>query len=92
MMAIPADAPNPEYAHQFINYILKPRVHASLTNQLFYANANQMAKPYVDVRIIQNASIYLPSHELIKMQSPRLANNDIRRRINLLFNNFKSGL
>jgi putrescine transport system substrate-binding protein len=92
MLAIPADAPNADHAHQFINYILRPKVHASLTNQLFYANANQKAKEYVEASIVQNSRIYLPSHDLLKMQMPRLVNNDMRRRINLIFNNFKSGL
>lgn len=92
MLAIPADAPNPEHAHQFINYILRPKVHASLTNQLFYANANQKAKEHVDANILQNNRIYLPSHELLKMQIPRLVNNDMRRKINTIFTNFKSGL
>ena len=30
-MAIPKDAPHPKNAHLFINYILRPEVHASLT-------------------------------------------------------------
>jgi putrescine transport system substrate-binding protein len=92
MMAIPVDAPNPEHAHQFINYILRPKVHASLTNHLLYANANQKAKEYVDAGILQNSRIYLHSHELLKMQTPKLVNNDLRRKINVIFANFKSGL
>src|SRR5690606_13760552 len=32
MMAIPADAPNPEGAHAFINFILKPEIAADITN------------------------------------------------------------
>ena len=39
-MAIPKDAKNVENAHLFINYILRPEVHASLTNKVFYANPN----------------------------------------------------
>lgn len=37
LMAIPADAPNPEQAHAFINYILKPEVAASISNEVCYA-------------------------------------------------------
>eukprot|EP01037_Dinobryon_pediforme_P020654 gene20654-21329_t len=35
-MAIPSDAPHPQNALLFMNYILRPEVHASLTNQVFY--------------------------------------------------------
>ena len=41
VMAIPADAPRPGNAHAFINYIMRPEVHASLTNTVFYANPNK---------------------------------------------------
>ena len=47
VMVIPADAPHPGNAHKFINYILKPEVHASLTNKVFYANPNKESKKFV---------------------------------------------
>ena len=46
-MAIPADAPHPKNAHLFINYILRPEVHASLTNKVFYANPNKASLKFV---------------------------------------------
>jgi putrescine transport system substrate-binding protein len=45
-MAIPADAPHPNNAHLFINYIMRPQVHASLTNKVFYANPNPASIKY----------------------------------------------
>ena len=39
-MAIPVDAPHPHNAMLWINYILRPEGHASLTNKVFYANPN----------------------------------------------------
>jgi putrescine transport system substrate-binding protein len=40
MLAIPADAPNPENAHAFINFIMEPEVAADITNYVWYPNAN----------------------------------------------------
>ena len=46
-MAIPRDAKNVDNAHLFINYILRPEVHASLTNKVFYANPNAASLKFV---------------------------------------------
>ena len=40
MMAIPSDAPNPDAAHAWINFIMDPQVTADITNYVCYANAN----------------------------------------------------
>ena len=40
MMAIPSDAPNPDAAHAWINFIMDPQVTADITNYVSYANAN----------------------------------------------------
>lgn len=92
MMAIPSDAVNIDNAHTFINYILRPEVHANLTNTLYYANANLASKKYILSEISKNPTIYLPSHELLKMQIPKPVNNDIRRKVTQVFSNFKTGL
>ncbi|MFN7887767.1 MAG: polyamine ABC transporter substrate-binding protein, partial [Betaproteobacteria bacterium] len=46
-MAIPADAVNVENAYKFINYILRPEVHASLTNKVLYANPNAESRRHI---------------------------------------------
>src|SRR5690606_8123419 len=35
LMAIPADAPHPENAHRFIDFILRPEVVAEISNEVF---------------------------------------------------------
>mgnify|MGYP001154533796 CR=1 FL=1 len=40
MLAIPADAPHPDNAHKFINYIMEPAVIAAISNYVAYANGN----------------------------------------------------
>ena len=39
-MAIPADAPNVDEAHEFLNFIMEPEVIAKATNYVYFANGN----------------------------------------------------
>lgn len=57
-LLIPADAPHPLAAHQFLNYILEPRVIAAVTNHIHYANDNLAANRYVDPAILNDPTVY----------------------------------
>lgn len=73
VMAIPADAPNPAAAHQFINYLLQPEVIADITNYVAYANANAAATDLVDEGISSDAGIYPPAatrEHLLVLKTP----------------------
>ncbi len=65
-LAIPADAPHPENAHKFINYILEPKVVADITNAVFYANPNPASLEFVDEEVKNNPSIYPSAETLAK--------------------------
>ena len=91
-MAIPADAKHPGNAHKFINYILRPEVHAGLTNAVTYANPNKAATPFVNAEIRNNKSIYLSDADVAKMIPPGNVDNDTRRTMTRLFTRFKTGL
>ena len=92
VMVIPADAPHPGNAHKFINYIMKPEVHASLTNKVFYANPNKESKPFVKPEVANNPTVFLPEAELKKMQLPEALSNDTRRTMTRLYTSFTTGL
>ncbi|GEN24014.1 putrescine-binding periplasmic protein [Halomonas cupida] len=47
-MMIPADAPNPDLAHEFINFMLDAQIGAQLSNYNYYASPNEAARPYLD--------------------------------------------
>jgi putrescine transport system substrate-binding protein len=55
---IPADAPHPQAAHRFLNFILEPRVIAAITNEIHYANDNLAANAYVRAEILNDPTIY----------------------------------
>ena len=65
MLAIPADAPNPENAHEFLNYILRPEVVAEISNKVNFANANIPSKSLIKADSLNNPGIY-PEEELMR--------------------------
>ncbi len=90
-MAIPKDAQHVKNAHLFINYILRPEVHASLTNKVFYANPNAASKKFVTKAVADNPTIFLSAADLAKLATPDAVPQDIRRVQTRVFMNFKAG-
>jgi putrescine transport system substrate-binding protein len=91
MMAIPADAPHPKNAHLFMNYIMRPEVHASLTNKIFYANPNKESRKFVKPEVANNPSVFPSSAEMATMIAPKALDSDIRRQITRVYTSFKTG-
>ncbi len=58
LMAIPADAPNPEAAHAFINFVMDAQISADITNYVFYANANAASTSLIDPEVTADPGIY----------------------------------
>ncbi|HQR25153.1 MAG TPA: polyamine ABC transporter substrate-binding protein [Steroidobacteraceae bacterium] len=58
LVQIPVDAPHPELAHVFIDYLMEPKVMAAITNTVGEANGNTASTPYVDEAIRNNPAIY----------------------------------
>ncbi len=92
VMAIPVDAPHPNNAHLWINYIMRPEVHASLTNKVFYANPNLASTKFVKKEIAENKTVYLSDADKKKMISPEVVNSDIRRLMTRIYTQFKTGI
>ncbi|MDR5905536.1 polyamine ABC transporter substrate-binding protein [Franzmannia qiaohouensis] len=91
MMAIPSDAPNPENAHAFINFILEPEIAAAITEYVVYANPNLAANEYLDPEILNDPAVY-PDQEVMDnlyvAEEKPLAVQRMRTRI---WNRVKSG-
>ena len=58
MLTIPIDAPNPEAAHAFINFIMDAQITADITNYVWYANANAASLPLVNEEITSDPGIF----------------------------------
>jgi putrescine transport system substrate-binding protein len=57
-MAVPADAPHPDNAHVFLNYIMQPKVIAKASNYVYFANGNKASQQYLDDEVINDPAIY----------------------------------
>ena len=57
-MAIPVDAPNPEGAHAFLDFILDAENIAAASNYVYYANGNEASKPLLLEDVIGDLAIY----------------------------------
>lgn len=90
-MAIPKDAPHPNNAHLFINYILRPEVAAGLTNKVFYANPNAASLKFVKKDVAENKTIFLSDADKKRMTPPDAAPQEIRRVQTRIFTSFKAG-
>lgn len=57
-MAIPVDAPNPEGAHIFLNFIMDAQNMAQASNYVYYANGNAASKEFLIEDVIGDTAIY----------------------------------
>jgi len=64
-MAIPADAPNPEAAHKFLNFILDAENMAAASNYVYYANGNLASQKHLVEDVIGDTAIY-PDEATVK--------------------------
>jgi len=58
LFAIPADAPHPDNAHKFIDFMMRDDIAAANTNYVFYASGNAAALPLIDEAVKNDPSIY----------------------------------
>jgi putrescine transport system substrate-binding protein len=91
MMAIPKDAPNPEGAQLFINYLLEPQVIAKSTNFVTYANPNLQSKPFVEKAILNDAMIYPPPAVMEKLYIVTPYDQKVQRVVTRIWQNVKTG-
>ncbi len=59
-LLIPKSAPHPEAALEFLDFILRAKVIADITNDIYYGNDNLAARPFVDPRILNDPAVYPP--------------------------------
>jgi putrescine transport system substrate-binding protein len=62
-LLIPAGAPHPDAAYEFINFILRPEVIAEISNTIYYGNDNIASRRLVDPGILNDVTLY-PTPEI----------------------------
>lgn len=69
--AIPAQAPHPVAAHEFINWILTPENQGRETGYTYYASAVTGAEEFTPKAIVNDPSIYPPAEVVDKLEFAR---------------------
>ncbi len=77
-LVILRQAPHPEVAHQFINYILEPEVGARISNTYLFATPNREAKKFVDPHLLTNTVIYPPEETMRRLEFAQHLGRDSR--------------
>jgi putrescine transport system substrate-binding protein len=91
-MFIPADAPHPENAHRFIDFLLRPDVIAKITNETRYANAVPAAAPFTEPEILADPAIYPTEDVTRRLQLNRSLPPKIERLRTRAFARVKAGM
>jgi putrescine transport system substrate-binding protein len=91
-LLIPADAPHPLAAHQFLNFMLEPKVIAAVTNFIRYGNDNLAANPYVDPRLLSDPAIYPPPQVEARLYQAAEAGPALERLRTRTFTRIKTNL
>jgi spermidine/putrescine-binding protein len=83
-----ADAPHPNAANAFLNFILTPEVQAkeTMTNQ--YATCSSAAKAFIDPKMLADPAIFVPDDVLAKLEGQK-DNSGIKQRADI-YEEFKS--
>lgn len=90
-MAIPADAPNPDGAHKFINFILDAQNAAAATNYVWYASGNKAAQEHIDPEILDYPAVYPDEDTLSKLFTTTPWGPKVQRTATRLWTKIKSG-
>jgi putrescine transport system substrate-binding protein len=89
-LAIPRDAPDPQEAHELINYLIKPEVAAKNTNYVSYANGDKPS-PFIDKSILDDPTIYPDAATMAKLYTIKAHDPKTQRLINRLWTRIKTG-
>ncbi len=90
-LLIPRSAPHPRAAHQFLNFILQPRVIAEITNDIHYGNDNLAARPFVDAKLLNDPVVYPPPAVRARLYLPAELGPDYDRLRTRAWTRIKTG-
>ena len=83
-----AEAPHPNAANAFINFIHEPEIQAIETETNQYATANSAAKQFIDPKTLNDPAIFVPEDVLARLEGQK-DNSGIAQRADI-WEEFKS--
>lgn len=89
--AISANAPNPDLAHRFLNFLLRPDVAAGEARYTRYATGNHSARALLDEEMRNDPSTYPPPALLAKLEYGMPIDADGQKRREQLWSEVRAG-
>jgi len=90
-MAIPVDAPNPDAAHAFLNFIMDAQNMAAASNYVYYANGNLASQAFLVEDVIGDTAIYPDAATLENLYTVVPYDARVQRTVTRLWTKVKSG-
>jgi putrescine transport system substrate-binding protein len=90
-MAIPSDAPHPDNAHAFVNYIMRPEVMAKASNYVYFANGNLASQELLEEDVIGDPAIYPSEETMANLYTTAPYPPKVQRVVTRLWTGVKSG-
>jgi len=89
--AIPVDAPNPEGAHAFLDFLMEPEVIAKISNQVGQPNGNSQSMHLVDASIRDDPNLYPTPEVLRRLQAYKPPSQEHTRQVNRAWTRIRAG-
>ncbi|MFZ1680862.1 MAG: polyamine ABC transporter substrate-binding protein [Rhizobiaceae bacterium] len=90
-MCVPTDAPHPENAHKFLEFMLQPEVAAGCTNFTYYANGNAASKAFIDPEALNDPAVYPDAETIARMWAPKPFSEEQERAYTRAWQAIKTG-
>ncbi|MEM8775514.1 MAG: polyamine ABC transporter substrate-binding protein [Pseudomonadota bacterium] len=90
-MAIPADAPNPEGAHVFLDFIMNKENIAAASNYVYYANGNKASQELLVEDVIGDPAVYPDENTVKNLYTTTPYPAKVQRVVTRLWTKIKSG-
>ncbi len=90
-MAIPTDAPHPENAHTFLNFVMDANVMAKNSNYVYYANGNKASQEFLAEDVIGDPAIYPPAETISALYIKNSYSAKTQRKVTRMWTKIKTG-
>jgi putrescine transport system substrate-binding protein len=89
--AIPVDAPHPENAHKFIDFMLRPDIAARNSNYVAYANGNKASQEKLEEAVFKDPSIYPSAETFAKLYTTTPNDPRVQREVTRVWTEVTTG-
>ena len=91
MMAMPADAPNPDNAYTLINYLLRPEVMAKISDFVTYPNAVPASLPLISEEVKSDPNLFPDPAEQANLFTVSPYDQRVQRTVTRLWTKLATG-